>query len=107
MFFGGKKVTTRNSSPAAPRLDLEVLEERTLLSVSLRGGVLTLLGSARADQYSVALNAPATARIVVSENGRVAIRRGSCTVRSAPARLAAPRHGLLAGACAGRSTRHG
>jgi hypothetical protein len=68
----------RNRSRAARRPSLEVLEDRTLLSVSLVSGVAGQTGSG--DSHTLATDnvAPPTAQ-TVSEDGRYAVFRSEAT----------------------------
>ena len=70
MFFRRHKKHRRQSHRLPPCVALESLEPRSLLSASLRGGVLTINGGSGNDQIVLSLNVPDANRLVVTENGR-------------------------------------
>ena len=70
MFFGRKKNQPRKSSRRTQRPAAEVLEVRSLLSVTLSGGVLSIIEGSRADTVNVSLVANDPTKLDVCENGR-------------------------------------
>ncbi len=71
MLFRRFRKHRRQSLARLPRVAVESLEPRSLLSASLREGVLSITGGSGKDQILLSLNAPDADRLLVSQNGRV------------------------------------